>query len=124
MRKRLTLGFLVFLFVFTLTGCGKTSYQETEVTTSVIECEKGSFHQDSSYLSIAYMYLAQEDYSLYYFYSNLANANGHYDYEITVTIEGKKHKVTRLEPYDVGQSILITKKDSYRNSKLIQTEYK
>lgn len=125
MRKYVTLGIFVILFVFILTGCEENSYKETEIQTAVIQCEEGTYHPNASYEAIARMYFSQGKYAMSNVYKNLAKANGKYDYDIAISIEGKKYTVVRSEQYEVGQTISVTKVETYdKDSKLIKTEYK
>lgn len=126
MKKYVTLGIVAILFVFMLTGCGeKYSYEETEFETIVIQCEKGAFHPNASYLATANMYLAQGNYGLWSMYTSLANTNGTYDYNVTINIDGNNYTVIREDQYEIGQSITIIKINTYdMDSQLINTEYK
>ena len=126
MKRYVALGIVSILLVFMLTGCEeKYSYEETEFEAIVIQCEKGTFHPDASYLSIADMYLAQKNYGLWSTYNSLANANGTYDYNVTVNIDGNNYTVVRENQYEIGQYITITKVNTYNMaSQLVKTEYK
>lgn len=126
MKKYVALGIVAILFVFMLTGCGeKYSYEKTEFEATVIQCEKGAFHPNASYLASANAYLAQENYGLWSMYLNLANANGTYDYNVTINIDENNYIVIREEQYEIGQSIIITKINTYdMDSQLVNTEYK
>ena len=55
---------------------------------------------------------------------NLANANGKYDYNITICIDCKKYTVIRKKPYNVGTCITVTEVKTYQDTELIKTEYK
>lgn len=126
MRKYTTLGILAILFVFMLTGCGeKYSYEQTELEAVVIQCEEGTYNPDSSYMAIANMYLAQQNYRMWSMYMSLANANGTYDYNVTIDIDGNNYTVVREEQYEVGQYITITMVNTYNmDLQLVNTEYK
>lgn len=126
MKKYATLGILTILFVFMLTGCGeKYSYEQIELETVVIQCEKGTYHPDESYMSIAKMYLTQNEYGLWNMYMSLANDNGTYDYNVTIDIDGNNYTVVRKEQYEVGQYITITMVNTYnKDLQLVNTEYK
>lgn len=127
MKRFATLGIVsIFLFVVMLTGCGeKYSYEETEFEAIVIQCEKGTFHPDASYLSIANMYLAQKNYGLWNMYTSLANSNGTYDYIVTANIDENYYTVIRENQYQIGQYITITEVNTYdMDSQLVKTEYK
>lgn len=124
MKRHFTLGILTLLFVFVLTGCGNYSYEETQIETIVIQCEEGTYHPDPSYMTIANMYYSQKNYGLWTTYRNLAYSNGSYDYNITVNIEGVDYVIVRSEEYEIGQTIIITQKNTYKDSQLEKTEYK
>lgn len=126
MRKYTTLGILAILFVFMLTGCGeKYSYEQTELEAVVIQCEEGTYNPDASYMAIANMYLAQQNYGMWSMYMSLANANGTYDYNVTIDIDGNNYTVVREEQYEVGQYITITMVNTYNmDLQLVNTEYK
>ena len=126
MKKYVTLGIVAILFVFMLTGCGeKYSYEKTEFETIVIQCEKGEFHPDESYLTTADIYLAHGNYTLWSMYTDWANANGTYDYNVTINIDENNYTVIREDQYEIGQSITIIKINTYNmDSQLINTEYK
>jgi len=124
MKKFFALGMLIFLFVFVLTGCGNYSYKETKIETTVIQCEKGNYNKNAAYNATANMYVAQGKHAQAAMYKALANANGYYNYNITVNIEGKKYIIVRLEQYEVNECIVITKVDTYKDSQLVKTEYK
>ena len=101
-----------------------TKEVEVEFETSVIQCEKGAFYPDSSYLSLANTALALGDISTYSAYVALANANGTYGYNITINIDGKNYIIEREEEHIVGEKILVTKIDYYENDRLYKTEYR
>ena len=129
--KKLTLGVLVLLFVFLLVGCESTNhpesefrYTESEVKGIVIQCKEHAFHPDETFSATANLYLSQGDYTLWNMYMNMANANGTYDYNVTIDINGETHFVIRQEEYKVGELITVTKVDTYQHSNLIKTEYK
>lgn len=126
MKRYVALGIVSILFVVMLTGCGeKYSYEETEFEAIVIQCEKGTFHPDASYLSIANMYLAQKNSGLWSMYTSLANSNGTYDYNVTVNIDENNYTVVRENQYEIGQYITITEVNTYNmDSQLVKTEYK
>lgn len=125
MKKNATLGILVILFVFMLTGCGeKYSYKETEIQATVIQCEQGTFHPDSYYYSLANMYLSQKDYGMWNMYLTLANSNGKYDYNVIISINESNFTVVRSELYVVGQTITVTEVKTYNSNELVKIEYK
>lgn len=126
MRKRATVGILVILFVFMLTGCGEQySYEQTELEAVVTQCEEGTYHPDASYMALANAYLAQKRYGLWSMYMSLANDNGTYDYNVTVEIDGNLYTVVREEQYEVGQYITITRVCTYNaDSQLVDMQYK
>ena len=126
MKNYRTLGIIIsVLLVFILTGCGENySYEETKIQANVIQCEEGTFHPDTSYQSIANMYRTQDNLSMWSLYEGLANANGKYDYNVLVDIEGNSYIVVRSEQYEVGQTITITKLETYKDSELVKIEYK
>ena len=55
----------------------------------------------------------------------LARENGQYDYNITINIDGQDYVVVRFASYEPGESISVTRVDTYDdNNSLIKTEYK
>ena len=126
MKRFATLLIASGLFVFSLSGCGeKYSYEETQLEAVVTECTEGSFHPNAAYMATANSYLAQQNYGMYSTYMALANSNGNYDYNITVTLNNESYTVVRDEKFDVGTTITITKVDTYgENSEYIETNYK
>lgn len=123
MKKTYTL-ILTFLFVLLLAGCTKTSYEETEIETTVIQCDEGTYQPNESYIALANTYLAQGNVALYSSYIALANNNGYYSYNITININDVDYVIERSEPYEVGQSIIVTKVETFEDSTLVKTEYK
>jgi hypothetical protein len=125
MKRFATLLIASSLFVCTLSGCRETySYEETQLEATVTECTEGNFHPDAAYMATANAYLAQQNYGLYSTYLALANNNGKYDYNITVTLNNESYTVVRDEKVDVGTTITITKVDTYgENSEYIKTTY-
>lgn len=125
MRKEAVVTIMAMLFVFIFRGYGKDySYEEKTLETVVIECEEGEYHPDAYYMSMANMYLAEKNMGLWSMYKNLANTNGKYDYNIIISIDGNNYTVIRKEPYDAGAYITITEVKTYKENKLIKTEYK
>ena len=114
----------IVLLVLVIENAPVTEEVKVEFETSVIQCEEGTFYPDSSYLSLANTALALGDVSTYSAYVALANANGTYDYNITINIDGKDYIVERSEAYAVGAIILVTKIDYYENDILYKTEYR
>jgi len=90
-----------------------------------MSCEKGTFHEDSSFSGIANMHLVNGDLLNYTMYSTLADTNGYYDYDITVEVEGKYKIIVRDTPYEIGSKIYVEKIMTYNESKeLIDIDYK
>lgn len=117
MKKKMALVTVAILFVFMLVGCKETpSYEEIEAI--VIQCEKGEFHPNEIYVSTANMYLAQENYELWSMYKSLADTNGTYDYNVTVSIDEGSYTATvvRKDQYEIGSTITI--------KRINTTEYK
>lgn len=133
MKRYVTLGNVSTLFVLMLLVIvpiliisfgEKYSYEETEFEAIVIQCEEGTLNPDASFLSIANMYLAQQNYGMWNTYNSLAYSNGTYDYNVTVNIDGNNYTVVRENPYEIGQYITITEVKTYMDSQLVKTEYK
>lgn len=126
MRKFATIGIIIVLFAIILTNCReKYSYEQTELEAVVIGCEEGTYHLDASYVAIANMYLAHENYGMWNMYLSLANTNGAYDYNVTIDIGGKNYTVIRKQQYEVGQYITVTMVNTYNmDSQLVNTECK
>ena len=126
MKKYAALGTIYILFIFMLTSCcgEKYAYEKTEFEATVVKCEKGEFHPNAEYLATANMYQAQQNYSMWTMYSNLANINGTYDYIVTINIDDNNYTVIREEQYNCGETITITKINTYDGKKMINTEYK
>jgi hypothetical protein len=122
--KKIT--FVILLFALISTGCGeKYSYEQIESKAIVMGCEKGTYHPNEYYESIAYMYLAQGDYSTWCLYMSLAETNGTYDYKILINFKGNNHIVIREEQYEAGQEITVTIVNTYNaDSQLVKTEVK
>ena len=125
MRKFASIGILAILFVLVLTDFGeKYSYEQTKLEAVVIQCEEGTYHPNASYIATANMYLAQKNYGLWSMYMSLANANGAYDYNVTVDIDGNNYTVVREVQYEVGKYITITMVNTFNEDlQLVNTEY-
>ena len=122
--RKLTLVVLSLLCVFVLTGCEEMTTTETVYETTVIACERGTFRPNQAYQTMATKALAENDFTKYNYYKNLANALGKYDHHITVEIEGETITFIRTESYEVGQTISVKKVDYYSNGKYEKTEYR
>ena len=124
MKKIFTLGIIIVLSLLFVTGCSNYSIEEIELEATVVKCEQGRLHPDSSYSSLANNYLSQGNYSYYSMYNSLARQNGSYDYNITISIEGENHVVVRSTPYEAGDTITVTKKiTNDQNGDLVKIEY-
>ena len=114
---------LVMSFAILLTGCTSYSYEEYDVICEVKACDEGTFVPNAAYIALATKSLVDGDITKWSMYSNLANATGKYEYNVTVIIEGKEYIVTRNEFYEVGAEIIINKKCSYADGTLIEIQY-
>ena len=123
MRNTIIVAFIIFSMLFGLTACTNYTYEDKKIETTVISCEQGSFVLASEYVSLANVYLSQKRITLYTMYMNLARSNGHYNYNITINIDGENHVVVRSEEYKPGDIITITAKYSYADGELISVEY-
>lgn len=125
MKKTLCIIFVTMIFVLCLTGCSNNTTEETVLEATVMSCEKGTFHEDSSFSGIANMHLVNGDLLNYTMYSTLADTNGYYDYDITVEVEGKYKIIVRDTPYEIGSKIYVEKIMTYNESKeLIDVDYR
>ena len=124
MKNFFALGTLTILFVLVLTGCSTISYERSEIQSTVIECEKGTFHPNSYYQTKANTCLAEKNIVFWQMYNDLAEEHGSYDYNVTVNIDGTNYVVIRFEEYEIGEQIVIEKVDTYKDSQLEKTEYK
>lgn len=125
MKKTLCIIFVAMMFVLSLTGCSNNTTEEVVLEATVKSCEKGTFHEDSSYSGVATMHLVNGDLLNYSIYSTLADATGYYDYNITVEIEGEYQIIVRDTSYEVGSKIYVTKVMTYNESKeLIDIDYR
>ena len=117
---------LSLLCVFALTGCVEDDYEikESQIECVVLTCEKGSFKPNQAYWTMANKALADNDFNKYNYYRNLANAMGHYEYKITINVDGANREIIREEEHQVGSSISVKKKEYYDGLKLVKTEYK
>lgn len=122
--KKLSLIVLSLFCIFALTGCEDQHIEETIIETVVVSCEKGDFHPNQAYMTMANTALARNDFNKYTYYRNLANAMGKYDYNITVVIDGKTIEFTRYDEFNVGDAISVKKVDYYSGNKLERTEYR
>lgn len=123
MRKIIIAILVIASIVLSLTACTNYTYESKEFETTVVSCEQGSFVLASEYLSIANMYLAQKKTVLYSMYMSLANSNGHYNYNITITVDGENHVVVRSEEYKPGDTITVTARYGYADGELVNVDY-
>lgn len=125
MKKYAALGTIYISLIFMLTSCvEKYSYEKNEFEATVVKCEKGEFHPNDTYLATANMYQVQKNYQMWSVYSNLANINGTYEYIVTINIDDNNYTVIREEQYNSGETISVTKINTYDDTQLINTEYK
>ena len=125
MKKTLCIIFVTIIFVLSLTGCANNTTEEVVLEATVMSCEKGTFHEDSSYSGIATMKFIDGDLLNYALYSTLADANGYYDYNITVDIGGEYQIIVKDTPYDVGSKIYVKKVMTYNEAnELIDVDYR
>ena len=123
MRKTIILILVIFISVVTLAACTSYTYETKEIEAIVISCEEGTLIPAPEYVSLANMYLIKKNTAMYTMYMNLAHANGTYNYNITINIDGENFVVVRSEKHEVGKSIVITAKYTYANDKLVIVEY-
>mgnify|MGYP001056561101 CR=1 FL=1 len=123
MKKLISL--LVVVMVLALTGCSKNITETVTLEATVVSCEKGSLHQNTTYSSQATTALINGDYTNYTLYSTLATSTGYYDYKITVSIGDEFQTVVRNNSYEVGNTIYVEKITTYNESnELIKTVYR
>lgn len=124
MKKNIvTLGIIVLLFVFVATGCAVAEVKETKCEATVVECVEGNFIKNPTYTSLATAALLKKDYSKAALYNNLAQSTGWYEYEVTVNVEGKEIVLDLRNEYEVGETITITRVDTYVDGELTETTY-
>lgn len=125
MKKIATLIIASGLFVGLLTSCGNSyTYEESELTAVVTDCQQGDFHPDAAYMATASSYLAQQNYGMYNMYMALAETNGKYDYNVTITINDESYTVVRDDIVSVGTEIHVTMVKKFDENELIETSYK
>lgn len=125
MKKTFCMFLVAMLFALTLTGCSKNTTEEVVLEATVMSCEMGTFHEDSSFSGVATMHLVNGDLLNYTIYSTLADATGYYDYNITVDIDGEYQTITRDNTYEVGSKIYVTKTMTYdENNNPIKISYR
>lgn len=119
------IGIVTMLVIFIFSGCSLFyEYEETEFEATVLECEKGKHISNSYYDYNANNSLMNNDFSGYHSNKYLAEATGDYEYKITVCIDGENYTVTRYKPYEIGDTITITKVDTYLDQEFVTCEYK
>ena len=123
MRNTIIATLVIISILLSLTACTNYTYESKEIETTVISCKEGSFVLASEYVSIANMYLAQKKTAMYTMYMSLARTNGHYNYNITVTIDGENHVVVRSKEYTPGDIITIKARYGYADGELVSIEY-
>ncbi len=123
MRNTIIATLVIISMLFCLTACTNYTYESKKIETTVVSCEQGSFVLASEYVSIANVYLAQQKTAMYTMYMNLARSNGHYNYNITITIDGENHVVVRSEDYEPGDIITVTARYGYADGELVSIEY-
>lgn len=128
MKKNTSIVILVCLFAAILIGCEKEqyTYSQTEFDADVVSCEESTFHPNTTYITLANMYLGQNNYALWSMYMTLANATGQYDYNVTVDIDGNNYTVIRSQQYQIGQKVRVIKIETYKinSDQLISISYK
>lgn len=123
MRKTIVAILVITSIILGLTACTNYTYERKELETTVISCEQGSFILASEYVSIANMYLAQKKTAMYSMYMSLARTNGHYNYNITISVDGENYIVVRSEEYNPGDTITVTARYGYADGELVNIEY-
>lgn len=125
MKKMISMVTVVMMLLFTLTGCSKNTTETVTLEATVVSCEEGTYHTNSTYSSTATMHLANGDYAQYNMYNTLANATGYYDYDITVSIGDEFHTIVRDKTYALGSTIYVEKVMTYNeDNQLIKTTYR
>ena len=123
MRKTIIAILVIISIILSLTACTNYTYERKELETPVISCEQGSFVLASEYVSIANMYLAQKKTAMYSMYMSLARTNGHYNYNVTISVDGENYVVVRSEEYKPGDTITVTARYGYADGELVNIEY-
>lgn len=123
MKKFIALGLIVLLFVFVATGCAVAEVKETKCEAIVVDCIKGNFIKNPTYTSLATAALMKKDFSKAALYNNLAQSTGWYEYEVTVSAEGNEIVLNLRNEYKVGETITITRVDTYVDGMLTETTY-
>lgn len=122
--KKIFYSFTICIFLLALSGCGKSIALNTKTSyiyPEVVSCEE-HFYLNYSYESLARKYA--DNYYLHHYYTELAIQNGYYEYYITVIIDEKNYKFIREEQANVGDTIEVTKIETFYNLELIDVEYK
>ena len=123
MKRFFTLGILLILFLFVLIGCGSYSFEQKDIETTVIKCERGEFRPNTLYFVMSYLYYIQKDESMGNSYKDLAYEKGSYDYNITIEIDNTNYIITRSKQYEVGQIITVKEIKYYSGIRLINKKY-
>ena len=123
MRKTIILILVVLLTLTSFTACTSYTFESKEIEVTVISCEQGNLIPAPEYVSLANMYLIKKNTAMYTMYMNLAHTNGTYNYNITISIEGKDYVVVRQEEYEAGKAIVVTAEYCYANGELVNVEY-
>ncbi len=115
-----TLLILALITAIVLTGCASYSYEEATIDATVTKCVEGTFFPDEEYLAQANICLAFDKLEMYTYYMGLANANGKYDYKITLSYNGVETVVTRPDKYELGSIITINAQLEYADGILVR----
>lgn len=124
MKKNfIALGLIVLLFVFVATGCAVAEVKESVCEAVVVDCNEGNFIENPTYTSLAAAAFMKKDLSKAVLYNNLAQSTGWYEYKVTVSVEGNEIVLNLRSEYEVGETITITRVDTYVDGKLAETTY-